>query len=742
MTAPTKPSRGWDAPTTALVGVMLVLPWVVLYWLDPWLSTLSIGADYPAFSINDQLILQFSLAHGTMPLFVPGFAFGQSVGAATLGQLFHPVSHLAALLPEYWSGGALRNYTLVNLLTLGLTGAAVSVALRRIGIGPVATLLASFLLLFNLRMLDFLRYGASLQSYLGFVLASVALLRLAAVGPTARGVVLLAVATTLMLCSGHPQAAYLGMLGLVVIAPLAPILVADLAPGAHRARPTGMRFLASAGAGLALGTLLASAYLLPFGIDFALDARQRTANDFAWVYTPFGTASVTSLLHSVFKPLWSDVHGSFAGSALFAVPLLLPLLRLLRPIPRSIWLCWSLAIVILAVALAQTLPLYFVLWKLVPGFSAFRVPGRVTMLAPLPLALVLAWIVECEPVVVQLLGKARRIAPATILGAAAALLYLVYGLLPWPAEANELAPPIRINELAPHVGGIVRASGVAALVLLAWYGASRSRLVAAGLVLVVVAQQALVLRAGTWVVQAGPTRTYAELEAMQRGSPGFHGDPGAALEPATITTWRGTLGKRARRPPLSSLHWLERRVASRDEALLAQQDGRRPGEVFVEDTAADLPAAPRPERRGESVLEEVTFNRQRFVVTVLAPALLRVGQPHSANWSATIDGHPVPVLRVDGAWLGVRVPRGRSVVELRYLSPAAFWGMVVSCLTACGLGVTLALGFSRRPVRIAVGALVALAVARGFVAWQNSLYDGKSLGTESRWSNLGETERK
>ena len=64
------------------------------------------------------------------------------------------------------------------------------------------------------------------------------------------------------------------------------------------------------------------------------------------------------------------MHGTFAGSALFLVPLLLPLLALARRLPGVVWALWSFAVLTLAVALApQFLPLYRLLWTCLPGFS-------------------------------------------------------------------------------------------------------------------------------------------------------------------------------------------------------------------------------------------------------------------------------------------------------------------------------------------------------------------------------------
>ena len=45
---------------------------------------------------------------------------GQTSSALTLGQIYHPISHIAASLPGYWEGKALEWINLLRLLSLGV----------------------------------------------------------------------------------------------------------------------------------------------------------------------------------------------------------------------------------------------------------------------------------------------------------------------------------------------------------------------------------------------------------------------------------------------------------------------------------------------------------------------------------------------------------------------------------------------------------------------------------------------
>lgn len=92
------------------------------------------------------------------------------------------------------------------------------------------------------------------------------------------------------------------------------------------------------------------------------------------------------------------------------------------------------------------------------------------------------------------------------------------------------------------------------------------------------------------------------------------------------------------------------------------------------------------------------WGRSSAAVTIAAdrPGLLVVSQAWSPGWSATVDGRPAPVVRVDGVVQGVPVPAGRSRVELRYRPPGLIAGGATSALAVAGIGAALAVDAGRR----------------------------------------------
>jgi hypothetical protein len=82
----------------------------------------------------------------------------------------------------------------------------------------------------------------------------------------------------------------------------------------------------------------------------------------------------------------------------------------------------------------------------------------------------------------------------------------------------------------------------------------------------------------------------------------------------------------------------------------------------------------------------------RLNVTAAGPAVVASSHPAMRWWTVTVNGRRTPILRVNGAFMGFRVPAGSSVVRIRY-RPWSFWGAV-----AVGLGALAGLALGSRLV--------------------------------------------
>ena len=220
----------------------IILPFVVLFWLCPFVSPWTLGNDYAMFPIQHQLELMFSIKTGSFPLFVPGFLGGHSSSALTLSQIYHPISHLASILPGYWNGKALEWNTFLRLLSLGLAQLSLFAFLRSLKVGIPSAFVLSIITVYNLRMLDLFRYGAALESWTGLIFL------LSTIGhhylrPTPfKSRFLIVCSTYWLVCSGHPQMMYYALCGAAIFVLVLPYFVASLPSLDQNEFPTIRRF--------------------------------------------------------------------------------------------------------------------------------------------------------------------------------------------------------------------------------------------------------------------------------------------------------------------------------------------------------------------------------------------------------------------------------------------------------------------------------------------------------------------
>jgi hypothetical protein len=95
---------------------------------------------------------------------------------------------------------------------------------------------------------------------------------------------------------------------------------------------------------------------------------------------------------------------------------------------------------------------------------------------------------------------------------------------------------------------------------------------------------------------------------------------------------------------------------------------------------------------GPATLVPLSPNRLRLETNGPGPGLVLVNERYDAGWQAFVGTRALPVLRADALVLGVAVPAGHQVVELRYRPPGwdAMVAVSLGSLLLCGLWLILA----------------------------------------------------
>jgi len=719
----------------------LILPFVFLFWLCPFVSPWTLGNDYPMFPIQHQLELMFSIKTGSFPLFVPGFSGGQSSSALTLSQIYHPISHLASILPGYWNGKALEWNTFLRLLSLGLAQLSLFTFLRYLKVPKPSAFVLSIITVYNLRMLDLFRYGASLESWTGFVFL------FSTIGhhylrPTPfKSRFLIICSTYWLVCSGHPQMMYYSLCGATLFVLVLPYFVAAL-PNANQAKfPTVRRFWLQTAALVLVGILLSAAYIAPFYFEFITDNAGRVGHDYtfaaSFVDTFFGT------VNNFIQPLRSDVHGAFGGSSLFLVATFVPALRFFRiKIPGVIWCVWGMALLVFLHMQGPHTSVHYLTWKYFPFASTVRIPGRLSLILPLLFLLLLTWVLQKEGTTIIMAGREFKLSPKEILTTFSIVAVGIFLLLPETINNDHTQySATTIRNLPTWLEPTAITAGAAGLFIFA-LPKNSSHSISFGAIflsLFVGTQITFLLAFGTWVVPKTETDHFSKLQNEKEKVLDYRHLPGSGLSSRTVLQH---VKQTNYEPYLAKFYTSVVPASNMKEAYRLITMDRRPYQVIIEGCpdceSRNLTAT--GSGNSQDVIELIysSYNRLVFRADVSRDGIFSLAYPYSGRWKAFVDGHEVPVYRANGAAHAVKIQPGTSRIEFRYWSRAAVGGMLVSCLALTLIGISFSVIILRKPVNV-IGAVIAVAFGIAvFTGWYQSLYNGANLGTAYVWHNRGD----
>lgn len=713
--------------------LILVLPFFVLYWLLPFFSKLTIGNDYTVYSVHAQLEAAFSVANGSFPLYAPGFAHGHSVAALTLGQLFHPFFYIYQLLPNYWHGWAIEWNTFLRLLSIGVTHLIAFKMLQRIGVSTLITLIISVPTIYNLRMLDMFRYGASLENYLAFVALSCVLI-FHFLDRNNKHSMMIVFLTYLLVVGGHPQIMYLGLLGTIVINLLIPYFLPTIADHYRRDYPSIKKYYLHSFSLIAGGVLLASVYFIPFYFEFLRDNAVRAAAgyDASLAYSD----NFFGLINNLLSPFNADVHGACGGTSVLLLVLLTPPLAMFTcPAPKIIWSIWVILLVILLCSIGAVTPVHYIFWKIIPFADSFRTPGRITMIVPLLSLMILVWIFCGKP--------SRQTANANktlLMSSTASILAMLAGVLCGDILLHRTTEftPARINSLSDFDNRVAFAMNSGILILLGLLCCKArakhfKRLILAALLLLIMAQTIFVLRFGTWITGKSPSQSFAEMASQKRSNIMFVGDSGVGMSPRLITE---QIQLATLQPNLAQFYSDYKTLSSEDEVNEVIKNAGVSHTAVVSTAALGAHVDARVYKDDLIDLQFTSFNKLIFIVNVKSKGIFALNYFYDGRWLVDVDERRQATFKVNGYQTGVYLEPGVHKLEFRRFSLPFLCGMTLSCLSFIFIGGYF-IGNSGWPMRYRTTALaiVISLTAYIFSTWYCSLYSGNNLTMRYHWES-------
>ncbi len=670
------------------------------------------GSDLLEMNVPRRALAAQALRQGRLPHWTPLLGNGYPLLAEGQSGLFYPTTlplFLALPLP------LATNLTLLSTLGLAMLGGYVLA--RAHGIRPGAAAITA--LAWGLGAVMVLRLKhVNLVQVIAWLPASLACVEALLRSGRARWSLLACAIWALQILAGHPHAAYLSGLG-VVLYFLTRWVCGDAV------RPTRAAALL---AGAALGALALSAIQwMPTAelVQVSLRGRPFTweaataypfrLTDLARLVRPFAggnPAEATVPLQGLAETgVFWESH-AYLGLVPLALALAAPFLRRER---RTTGLALA-ALLCLVLALGRTGGLYWLAWKLLPGFSLFRFPARFLILFAALMALLAG--LGAEGLLSRLRGRTATAAACLLVILTAVDLYGLSARYQGYLPAGWFEAPPTVALLGPDPGRISTPTADQTwqkvyLMAGGWQGdpelflAHRDTLAPdasalwgvahhsdrilqeGGIELLHYASLQKAIRAGT--APAGPVLTYSDeaVRLLERQNVthllSFFPLQGTGLR------WMASHQASPRLPgplyifrtdsPVPRFRVVGQALptpADPDQALALLGS---PHFTPLTSTLLDVPS---PEGRPGSGQARLLLDQGDLVEVEVESAsggfLVALDNWHPA-WRASVDGVPEAVLRADVAFRAVRVPAGRHRVRFQYASPAFAWGARISAVS-------------------------------------------------------------
>ena len=190
---------------------------------------------------------------------------------------------------------------------------------------------------------------------------------------------------------------YLGLVEALIIFLIAPFYISAILPEEKNNSFRIVKYYFGSLCSIGIGLLLASSYLFPFIFEYLKESYRGQWQNFTW--SCMYQDAFIGAMGNLFYPFISNVHDAFGASALILIAAVAPILILNRVrMPFTIFFIWLLCFLLFDMTLGSNGILYYYFWKYFPFANTFRVPGRVALVLPLIMSLILVWVISrsCE----------------------------------------------------------------------------------------------------------------------------------------------------------------------------------------------------------------------------------------------------------------------------------------------------------------------------------------------------------
>ncbi len=723
--------------------IIVLLPFLLFQWMFPFCTHIYPAQDYSLMFSFLQAEYLFSIKTGTFPLNIVWHQIQNNQWAG----IFNPFLYIAGLMPGFSSGRLLDWILFLHLVLLAIAHLLLFRFLQKLMFPAAIAFLFSLITVYSSRLTLSFSVAGAVTVWSGYLLLCVAIGDYYLEPARRRGPLAIMGLSYWLISSGYAQETYFSLLGAGLFTLFIPFLLPAVFPNRHQTAKAVLSFWGKTAFFCLIGAGLAAAFIVPFLTD---DLQEIGLIQKNYAEACVFSSTPSELICNFFAPLRASSSGLIGSSPLLLAAMLIPILALCQVrIPGVVWVIWGMTGLVMICMLGDHTPVHYYIWKYFPLFSVTRYANRISMLLPVLFLLMLIWLFKTDDSSSGIVKKPNSGRPLSLLAFLSLCLtigYVFFMLRPVTAMSPSLTK-LNLEIIPDWVEPLLLVSGVALLVVATVYGlktfpVTKGRL---GLILAILTCFQLIVfyryaPLARKRIESTDQRTFLQFLAnRQKHNDLFLGEYIYGFEKVLYPDYAVRQWEQAGpQPMLAKIYKNHIHVENLTEAYDILDEERREDVLVVEGYPGDRdrprPLSPGPTTDPDNV--RLTYNsNNRLVFQALAgqPSFFLFSYHRTGHWRAFVNGGPTVTYPADGNYHAVRIPAGESIVEFRYWSPAAFWGMLISCLTLAGIGLFYGLFRIRGPAGYGTALTSAVFAAGLCWLWYHSLYTGDNLHTRYVW---------
>ncbi len=318
--------------------------------------------------------------------------------------------------------------------------------------------------------------------------------------------------------------------------------------------------------------------------------------------------------------------------------------------------------------LGNKTPIYYIFWKFFPLASSFRIAGRISIIIPPIILLILIWIFHPKN---KILHKNIKyvLVICSVFSIISILLKNIFDF------KYTTCSPISLRNIPSFIIITLEILLIISPIIITLITKYKSlKFIIA---LLILSQLTITLYLGTWIEKKKDFPTFKDILSSRKVKQGFNKYPGYGLYTKNAIS---QINQHFFSPYLAKNYNKCINAANEKESFHVLTSIRKPKEaVIISDNK--LPTSNEENLNSSIRLLYNSNNKIIFSSTTSDPSIFVLSYPFDKNWNVKVNNKIHSIFKANGNQIGIVIPRGTSLIEFFYWSHSIAIGLIISLVS-------------------------------------------------------------